>query len=43
MCDTAPLVPIRFWRMGHGRVDETLATAVGGEEFFKDYLFPVQH
>ena len=29
MCDTAQLVPIRFWRMGHGRMVKTLATTLG--------------
>ena len=31
MCDTAQLVPIRFWRMGHDRVVSALDTAVDDE------------
>ena len=31
MCDIAQLVPIRFWRMGHGRVVSALDTAVDYE------------
>ena len=27
-------VPIRFWWMGHGRVDDALGFAVGGEKLF---------
>ena len=31
------LVPIRFWRMGHGLVVRTLATTVGGEGCLSDF------
>ena len=40
MCDTAQLVTIRFWRMGHGRVVKTLATTAGGEGCFLDSGVP---
>ena len=30
VCDTIHLVPIRFWRMGHGRMVSMLDTAVAG-------------
>ena len=43
MCDTAQLVPIRFWRMGHGRVVKTLAITVGARGVSKFLGSPIQH
>ena len=37
VCDTAQLLRVRFWRMGHGWKVNTLATAVGGEKCIWDW------
>ena len=40
VCNAARLAPISFWRMGHGRVNSTVAIAVDGEKVPQKFWEP---